>query len=460
MNFKSLRLYVLIAWESLKRNWFFVLAVFVAIAIIVLLQFKFHFLYSANVIRIGLIGTYQQHDLPHEATELISTGLVAVDGDTRIKPNLVNGWEVNNDATIFKFKLKDNLKWSDGTLLKSMDLEFPIPNATVSYPDDKTVQFTLKEAYSPFPSLLIKPVFKKGSLVGVGPYRITKIEKSRIFITKIILESNNPKLPTVQVRFYPSEKVAAIGFHLGEVQAILGIVNPKAIESGQGVMLKQKTDYSKIVTVLYQVTDKLLGNRSLRQALSFQIPEASGEAVANNPYPPSSWAYDKDSKKYFSNEVEAKDAMERAKSTVSPDMLKAELLLIATPNLADAGGDIVLAWKKLGFDAKLRIESGIPQNFQALLITQSIPVDPDQYFLWHASQTKTNLSKYDSKRADKDLEDGRKIIKEEDRKAKYFDFQKTIQEDVPAAFLYFPKYNVIYLKKIEPLLNKILKHEV
>ena len=81
---------------------------------------------------------------------------------------------------------------------------------------------------------------------------------------------------------------------------------------------------------------------------------------------------------------------------------------------------------------------------------------PDQYYLWHATQTKTNLTKYDSKRVDKDLEDGRKTVKEEDRKVKYFDFQKTILEDAPAAFLYFPKYNILYLKKSEPLLNKIL----
>ena len=110
----------------------------------------------------------------------------------------------------------------------------------------------------------------------------------------------------------------------------------------------------------------------------------------------------------------------------------------------------------MGFDTKLRIETGIPQNFQALLITQSIPTDPDQYFLWHATQTKTNLTKYDSKRVDKDLEDGRKIITEEDRKQKYFDFQKTLLEDAPAAFLYFPKYNIVYLKKVESLLDKVL----
>ena len=113
-------------------------------------------------------------------------------------------------------------------------------------------------------------------------------------------------------------------------------------------------------------------------------------------------------------------------------------------------------WQELGLNAKLRVESGIPQNFQALLITQIIPQDPDQYQLWHSTQTLTNLSKYSSPRADKDLEDGRKTASEEERKEKYMDFQKVLMEDAPATFLYYPKYNIIYLKKIEGLLSKIL----
>lgn len=456
MNLRSLRLFALIVWEYLKRSWLWILTGVAFFAVLALLQFKFNLFYSANVLRIGLIGTYQEHDLPAEVTELISKGLAQADSASRIRPNLINGWEVNNDATQFKFKLKEGLRWSDSTPLKASDLEFPIPNVSISYPDDKTVQFNLKEPYSPFPSLLTRPIFRKGTLLGMGPYRIFKMEKSRIFITKIILKAKDPNLPEVYIRFYPSEKVAVTGFKLGEVQAIFGLSNPKAVEASSGVAVKQRTDYSRIVTVLYQTTDKLLSSRSLRQALSYQIPKAQEETMANNPYPPTSWAYDTTAKKYFSNEKEAGEALERAKSTLADSKLQSELLLTTTPNLASVGETIVRAWEKLGFDAKLRVESGIPQNFQALLITQSIPQDPDQYFLWHATQTKTNLTKYDSKRVDKDLEDGRKIIKEEERREKYFDFQKILLEDVPAAFLYFPKYNIIYLKKVEPLLNKIL----
>lgn len=455
LNFRNLKLTLLVGFETIKRNKL-VLGISALVLIILLTaQFKFNLFFNSNSITLGLIGTYQTHDLPEEVTKLISQGLVVEDQGGRIKGNLVTGWETNNDATDFKFQLKDNLKWIDGSPIKASDLEFSIPNVDVSTPDDKTIEFKLKESYSPLPSLLTKPVIKKGSMIGIGPYKITRIDKSRIFITKIELKPSNPGLPSVNIRFYPNEKVAITGFNLGEIQSLLGFSSLKLL-SGSNIGFLQKDDHTKIVSILFQTKDAFLSNRSLRQALAYITPKIAGEEVADNPYPHNFWAYDDSSKKYLDNPDEAKSAMDRAKASMPDDKLKGELILTATPNLEGVGTQVISAWKSLGFDAKIRIESGIAQNFQALLITQSIPIDPDQYVLWHATQEKTNLSKYDSKRVDKDLEDGRKTITEDDRKLKYFDFQKTLLEDTPAVFLYFPKYNIAYLKKKEAILQRVL----
>lgn len=439
----------------LKRNSLWVGVATAIILLLIFLQIMYGHLLFVPTLREGFIGTYQEHDIPNEVTKLVSKGLVEVDSEGKVKPLLVVGWETNNDATIFKFKLKDNLFWSDGSLLKAPDLEINVPSAEITYPDDKTVQFKLKESYSPFPSLLTKPVFKKGTTIGIGPYKISKIERSRIFITKIELDPIEKGFPKVFIRFYPTEKVAVTGFNLGEVEVLLG-VNSTTIDNNPQVKLKQKVDFSKIVTILYHTKDALLSNRSLRQALSFSAPSIEGEEVADNPYPSSWWAYDPNAKKYLSNAEEAKEALKRAQDALPKEKLADELILISTPNLEGIAKKIVSEWSQLGFDVKLRLESGIPQNFQALLITQSIPHDPDQYFLWHSSQEKTNLTEYSQARVDKDLEDGRKAISEEDRKEKYFDFQKTLLEDSPATFLYFPKYNVVYLKKVEKMLDTIL----
>lgn len=470
LSLKLVKLWILICRKYLRR---YLKVVFLLSGLLVsflFLQFKFHLFADTNSIRIGMIGTYQEHDIPLEVLHLVSKSLVEDLEDGKSKPVMVSGWEVNNDATTFKFKLERDLKWVDNTNILAEDLNLNIPDVEVSVPEDYILQFKLKDSYSPLPSLLTRPVFKKGTNLGTGPYKITKIEKSKIFITKMTLTPARPavpagrlaggskesKLPTVYIRFYPNEKVAKTGFNVGEVQVLMGLSDISFASQNPKIKVIQKNDYGRIVTILYFTKDSLLSNRSLRQALGFQAPEIEGFEVAQSPYPKTSWAYDTSSKKYLNNPKEATLAMERAKQAIDEKNLESELTLTTTPNLEEVAKKVVAAWKELGFDVKIRVESGIPQNFQILLITQSIPSDPDQYFLWHSTQEKTNLSKYQSARVDKDLEDGRKTANQEERKEKYLDFQKTLLEDAPTTYLYFPKYNIIYLKKAENNLNKLL----
>ena len=452
-----LRFAYLLTVQYLKRKWRMLLGIFLLGCALLFLLFKLSLInLYANSISLGLVGTYQEHDLPSEVSNLMSHGLISWDSSGRAKPNIALGWETNNDATSFKFKLKKDLVWSDGTNLSSEDLEFNIPNTEITYPYQSTINFKLKEPYSPFSSLLIKPIFKKGTLTGLGPYSIKSVEKSRIFITKMILTTPKQDLPEVIIRFYPNEKTAMSGFELGEVQVLLGVNQRLTQTSTSPVKFLQKTDYGKIVTILFSTKDKMLSHKYLRQALSFAAPKAAGEKEAKNSIQPWSWASSEPVKNYLSNPDQAKTALERLKNQNGSPDLSLPITLTSTPQLENVAQNIVSSWKNLGLNVLTRIESGIPQNFQVLLITQSIPIDPDQYFLWHSTQTRTNLTGYSFARVDKDLEDGRKIINEAERKEKYLDFQKELLEDAPATFLYFPKYNVLYLKKAEDMLNKIL----
>lgn len=456
IDIRFVKIFLLIVTKYISRNWLPFICLTGALSLILFLQLRFGVMNLDKSVSQGLIGTYQSHDLPAEVTRLLSKSLVEFDEEGRVVPGLASGWETNHDATVFKFRLHDNLYWSDGSTIKSSDIDFHIPEVEITYPDEQSIQFKLKEPYSPFPSLLTKPILKKETLIGTGPYKVKNVEKSRIFITKISLSSSQVDLPPLIIRFYPSEKTALIGFNLGEVQSLLG-VSSQEFKDNPVVNVKYKDDYSKMVAILYNTKDVLLSNRSVRQALSYITPQLEEEVPARNSLPPFSWAYSNELKNYLSNPKEAKAAMDRAKSSVNPESLKGELILTSTPQLEETGKKVISAWRELGLDAKLRVESGIPQNFQALLIIQSIPADPDQYALWHSTQDRTNITKYSSARADKDLEDGRKMIKEEDRKNRYLDFQKVLLEDAPATFLYFPKYNIIHLKKVEDKLNKVLE---
>jgi len=92
----------------------------------------------------------------------------------------------------------------------------------------------------------------------------------------------------------------------------------------------------------------------------------------------------------------------------------------------------------LEIDVQLKV-SNAPDihNFQALLVAQQIPPDPDQYFLWHSTQ-QTNFMRYLNPHVDKLLEDGRKLLDRKERRDAYLDFQQILAEDSPAIFLRHP----------------------
>ena len=95
-------------------------------------------------------------------------------------------------------------------------------------------------------------------------------------------------------------------------------------------------------------------------------------------------------------------------------------------------------WEKVGIKVNLQVISQIPSDYQAFLAIFDIPDDPDQYSMWHSTQTATNITRYQDPRIDKLLEDGRSEINIDARKRIYFDFQRFLVEDSPAVFLYYP----------------------
>ncbi len=94
--------------------------------------------------------------------------------------------------------------------------------------------------------------------------------------------------------------------------------------------------------------------------------------------------------------------------------------------------------KKVGLNVNLKIVSQLPDNFDFFMAYLKIPQDPDQYYFWHSTQTNSNLGGYKNMKVDLLLEKGRSTLNLEERKKYYLDFQKALQDDPPALFLYFP----------------------
>jgi peptide/nickel transport system substrate-binding protein len=401
----------------------------------------------------GFIGTYQEKDLPETVTHLLSKSLVSLDKSGLPQKDLAEGWEVNENATEYIFTLKPQLKWSDGVEVKSSDIGFSIPDVEISYPDESKIKFKIADSFSPFPTLLTKPIFRKGTLIGIGPYSINQIKKDGLFIKRLTLATSDSALPQLIIKFYPNEKIAKTAMKLGEVESLFGISELSNQVENPQIKVWSMTNFEQIVTIFYNAKDPILSDENFRLALSYMAPSIPGEEASTTSLPPASWAFNKDVKDYLDNPEAGKASLQRVKNGKDTT-----ITLTATTLLKSVGNQVVESWRKNGINAVLSEESGVPQNFQALLITQNIPADPDQYALWHSTQLGgSNISQYTSPRIDKDLEDGRKLTDIEVRKAKYQDFQKTLLDHAPATFLYFPKYNIEYQKKSESKLTEVLK---
>lgn len=413
-------------------------------------------IYLGNVLSQGIIGVYTPANLPPHVASLLSDSLVSLDKSGKPYPNLAASWQVNNNATLYTFKLKDNLYWTDGSKIKAGEIKFNLPDVEVSYPNDQTIEFKLADSFSPFPSLLINPVFKNNTLIGTGRYHVLSQSLSKGVVAKLVLAptkkaDNLKSLPKIIFRFYPDEKTARTAFELGEVDSLEGLVDVSDYSDQPSVIVQKNTNFNKIVAVFYNTKDPILSDKNLRKALSFAVSPIKGEERAKTSVPAKSWAFNEAVKDYLGDADMAKSYLDKVQNGKD-----STLVLTTTPALSQVGEAVIESWKALGLKAVLRVESGVPQNFQALLMAEAIPADPDQYALWHSTQAKTNISHYSSPRIDKDLEDARKDGNSDTRREKYLDFQKVLLDDSPATFLYFPKSLTIYRKKVEANLGRVV----
>lgn len=154
-------------------------------------------------------------------SELIFSGLMQIEEDQTLSPNLAETYSVSNDDLIYTFNLKKDLKWSDNKKLTSQDVLFTFnqlinpeinpnyqewQNISIETPDTQTIIFRLTTPQPDFLSRLtvgilpahiwsnlnlVSTAINKKTLVGSGPYKISQIIKKDNFIQRINLKRND-----------------------------------------------------------------------------------------------------------------------------------------------------------------------------------------------------------------------------------------------------------------------------
>lgn len=391
--------------------------------------------------RIGITGRHHTDNLPPFFLNMLSDGLTQIDSSGNVEPNLAALWETPDKGKSWIFTIKENAKWQDGDPVTSDSIVYEFSDVVIERPDEKTIIFRLKEPFSPFPSVVSTPTFKRG-LLGTGEWSVKNVSISGNFVQKLeILDSQgNKKI----FRFYPTETATKLAFKLGEVDKIINMFDSSPFSSWEQAEVQTHSNENQVVTLFFNTKDSLLSDKTARQALIYSIDKnIDGSVRAVSPISPNSWAYNSQVKDYTYDKGRAEEIIEEL-----PEELldKLPIKLVTVPHLLTLAEHIESKWEEVGIETIVQVSSIIPSEFQVFLAVFDIPKDPDQYFVWHSTQIGTNISGYSDQRVDKLLEDGRSEIDIEARRKIYLDFQRFLLEDAPAAFLSHPTYYTIIRK--------------
>lgn len=389
--------------------------------------------------RIGVVGKFTLEELPQEILALVSLGLTQTLEDGSVLPALAESWQVEKEGKKYIFQLKDNIFWQDGTPVTASDINYEFSGLQKEVIDKKTLCFHLEEPFSPFLHVVSMPVFKK-SLLGTGSYRVKKIEKEAEVVRTLVLSGAGEKLI---FRFYPTLEAATTGFRLGEIDILQNVLkDPLADKWQDKLVIEEAVKINQFVGLFFNTKDPDLGDKTLRQALAYALRKDYPHR-ALTPLSPKSWAFNPEVKTYDFSEEKAKEFYNKARE----EKEKSLTLELATPEtfLTEAE-EIKKSWEEvLGVQTNIKIINTLPSDFQVLLTALEVPLDPDQYTLWHSIQP-GNITRFESPKIDKLLEDGRKIQNPSERKEKYLDFQRFLVEEVPVLFLYHPTIYTIKRK--------------
>lgn len=408
---------------------------------------------------IGMVGDYTLNSLPLEIQDKVSLGLTKINADGSVSPSLSTRWSIEDEGQTYRFILKNNIFWQDGQPFTTESINYTLENVEkITTAND--VIFKLPDRYVPFPTVVAEPLFrytkvpylvffKKTQVVGLGEYKITNYINKAKKLKEIIVENNQERLI---YRFYQTEEAAITAFKRGEVDFLKELTALPDISNWDTTQTYQEIHPEKYLAVFFNL-DNPLFTKNIRQALSYALTKPDKSIRSTSPINPMSWAYLEGAKSY---DYDIERGVERMLDGIPTSPLEFELI---TSTVYEQKAEKIKAeWHSFGQtvyqeclksknikdktsceNTKITIHiriSNFPDttNFQAMLIGQESPPDPDQYPLWHSEQS-TNFANYKNTRIDSLLEKGRQVVDVSERKAIYQEFQQFLLEDAPAIFL-------------------------
>jgi len=441
----------------------------------------------------------------YRATDLLFSGLVHLTPSLEAKPDLAESWE-NPNPTTWIFKLRPNLKFSDGSPLTSADVVFTFttildpkfnapqralyaPISAIEAVDPLTVKFTLSAPYAPLLSYLDIGIVSKALVeggadmalkpVGAGPMKLASWTRG----SAIEMEANpnywgaKPKVDKLSLKIIGDGSARAQAFEAGDLDAIQSPLAPQditrleadsrfghAIQAGLGVTY-----------VNFNTKDPLLASPKMRKAFSMLIDQSTivndiyqgVDEVASSIILPSSWAYSKDIKQpgFDVDGAKALFKEEGWADTNGDGILdkdgKPLTITLSThsedSNRVQSIEFMQATFQAAGVDAKTQISDwpSFSTNYvqksqhQIALLGWLNIVDPDRLLFGQlVTGGPTNWGAYSNPAVDEFLKKGRSAGTQAERAAAYQGAAKILSDELPYYIVSYQGYQLFYSKKL------------
>jgi len=419
---------------------------------------------------------------------LIYSGLFYKDRSMDLQPDLVADYDVTD--TCYTLRLKKGLRFHNGAPLTAEDVLFTytslLADDFVSYKkqnfalvkhitllDSHTIRFELKQPFAPFLGYLTlgivsKDVALKGTdsvqsrPVGSGPFRVARLEKGRFIRLERSSGYHGPAahVPVLSVRVIKNTTTRLLELQNKGIDILQNDIPYDAV-----ARFDQDPDFHVVHLpgINYQyigcnMRDAILGRPEVRRAIAHAIRREAiithvlqGYAQpARSLLHPINWAYCPDLPDYAFAPDTARRLIEAAGFTANGDGMYFSLEYKTSENsLAIANAQIIQEQlRQVGIDIKViprewatfynDIRKGDFQLFSLRWVGIS---DPDiYYYIFHSSSIPphgANRGHYKNSRLDGLLQEARRTLDRDRRKALYRQAQQIIGRELPYISLWY-----------------------
>jgi len=247
----------------------------------------------------------------HAASELLYNGLLGRDERGDPVPELAESWQIEQGGAVYRFRLRDGVKWHDGTPFTASDVKFTFEEVLlklhartrasmggllsgVEAPDDRTVVFRFKQPYAPLlyqldateAPIVARHVYQgtdpqtnpaNTNPVGTGPFKFgsyTKGTEIRLVRNPAYFKPGLPYADGLVMRIIPDVSVQVLALENGEVDFLWELPGPlQGRIKGDSRFQTARTGYHPggsncIMTMSFNLERPILKELRVRQAVA------------------------------------------------------------------------------------------------------------------------------------------------------------------------------------------------